>query len=321
MSSPNSKLPNLGTKTEEFITELEEQYNKPIYKMAPQDARTFLENLQKKNYKNIKANTTDTKIFSNGTNIDIRIVRPQNNKDKLPAILYIHGGGWILGSKNTHDMLIKNLVNLTKTAIIFPEYSKSPEAKYPVAINEIYTVLKYIYENPEELNIDKTKIAIAGDSVGGNMATVTALRAKNQNGPKIAAQCLLYPVTSADMDTQSYNDFKDGPWLTKEAMNWFWNAYISDKNDLKDPYVSPLNADTEDLVEMPDTLIITDENDVLRDEGEAYAQKLDMAGVNVLNIRTNGTIHDFLMLNALSETPQAKGTLMIVSEFLKKYLK
>ena len=321
MSSPNSKLPNLGTKTEEFITELEEQYNKPIYKMAPQDARIFLENLQKKNYKNIKSDTTDTKIFENGTNIDIRIVRPQNNKEKLPAILYIHGGGWILGSKNTHDMLIKNLANLTKTAIIFPEYSKSPEAKYPVAMNEIYTVLKYIYENPEELNIDKTKIAIAGDSVGGNMATVTALRAKNQNGPKIAAQCLLYPVTSADMDTQSYNDFKDGPWLTKEAMNWFWNAYISDKNDLKDPYVSPLNADTEDLVEMPDTLIITDENDVLRDEGEAYAQKLDMAGVNVLNIRTNGTIHDFLMLNALSETPQAKGTLMIVSEFLKKYLK
>lgn len=321
MSSPNSKLPNLGTKTEEFITELEEQYNEPIYKMAPQDARTFLENLQKKNYKNIKANTTDTKIFENGTNIDIRIVRPQNNKEKLPAILYIHGGGWILGSKNTHDMLIKNLANLTKTAIIFPEYSKSPEAKYPVAMNEIYTVLKYIYENPEELNIDKTKIAIAGDSVGGNMATVTALRAKNQNGPKIAAQCLLYPVTSADMDTQSYNDFKDGPWLTKEAMNWFWNAYISDKNDLKDPYVSPLNADTEDLGGMPDTLIITDENDVLRDEGEAYAQKLDMAGVNVLNIRTNGTIHDFLMLNALSETPQATGALMIVSEFLKKYLK
>lgn len=321
MSSPNSKLPNLGTKTEEFITELEEQYNKPIYKMAPQDARDFLENLQKKNYKNIKANTTDTKIFSNGTNIDIRIVKPQNNKEKLPVILYIHGGGWILGSKNTHDMLIKNLANLTQTAIIFPEYSKSPEAKYPVAINEIYTVLKYIYENPEELNIDKSKIAIVGDSVGGNMATVTALRAKNQNGPKIAAQCLLYPVTSADMDTQSYNDFKDGPWLTKEAMNWFWNAYILDKNDLKDPYVSPLNADTEDLVEMPDTLIITDENDVLRDEGEAYAQKLDMAGVNVLNIRTNGTIHDFLMLNALSETPQAKGTLMIVSEFLKKYLK
>lgn len=176
------------------------------------------------------------------------------------------------------------------------------------------------FSNPDDLNIDENRIAIAGDSAGGNMAAVTALKAKNLKGPKILFQCLFYPVTNADMDTKSFDDFKDGPWLTKKAMEWFWNAYVPEKKLREDPYISPLKADIDDLKGLPPALIISVENDVLRDEGEAYARKLDVAGVDVLNVRVNGTIHDFLMLNALSDTPQAKGALELACKVLKHAL-
>ena len=314
MTEANSKLPNLTTKTEDFISMLENKDAKPLYKMTPEQARQFLDNLQKETHKDILADVKDTQIFTENKNsIALRIIRPANNNEKLPAIIYLHGGGWVMGGKESFNMLINSVV-------IFPEYSRSPEAKYPVALKEIYSVLEYIYENPDEFNIDNDSIAIAGDSAGANMATVTALKAKNQNGPKIKFQCLFYPVTNADMDTKSYDLFKDGPWLSKKAMEWFFEAYAPDKESRNDIYVSPLKADEEDLKGLPPTLIITAENDVLRDEGEAYARKLDSAGVDVLNIRINGTIHDFLMLNALSDTQCAKGALNLACNMLKKAL-
>lgn len=321
MTEANSKLPNLTTKTEDFISMLENKDAKPLYKMTPEQARQFLDNLQKETHKDILADVKDTQIFTENKNsIALRIIRPANNNEKLPAIIYLHGGGWVMGGKESFDMLIKQLAINTNSVVIFPEYSRSPEAKYPVALKEIYSVLEYIYENPDEFNIDNDSIAIAGDSAGANMATVTALKAKKQNGPKIKFQCLFYPVTNADMDTKSYDLFKDGPWLSKKAMEWFFEAYAPDKESRNDIYVSPLKADEEDLKGLPPTLIITAENDVLRDEGEAYARKLDSAGVDVLNIRINGTIHDFLMLNALSDTQCAKGALNLACNMLKKAL-
>ena len=321
MTEANSKLPNLTTKTEDFISMLENKDAKPLYKMTPEQARQFLDNLQKETHKDILADVKDTQIFTENKNsIALRIIRPANNNEKLPAIIYLHGGGWVMGGKESFDMLIKQLAINTNSVVIFPEYSRSPEAKYPVALKEIYSVLEYIYENPDEFNIDNDSIAIAGDSAGANMATVTALKAKNQNGPKLKFQCLFYPVTNADMDTKSYDLFKDGPWLSKKAMEWFFEAYAPDKESRNDIYVSPLKADEEDLKGLPPTLIITAENDVLRDEGEAYARKLDSAGVDVLNIRINGTIHDFLMLNALSDTQCAKGALNLACNMLKKAL-
>ena len=318
MSSPNSKLPNLSTKTEEFITELEKNSSKPLFKMSPEKAREFLEDLQSKSYREIEADVSDCNIFTETAgDIQLRIVKPKNTKEKLPVILYIHGGGWILGSAKTHDMLIRKIAVGTNSAVIFPEYTRSPEAKYPQALNQIYAVLCYLYENPEKFNIDKEKIVIAGDSAGGNMATVTAIMTKKQNGPKILFQCLLYPVTNSDMDTQSYEDFQDGPYLSKKAMEWFWDAYLPDKNLGDDIFISPLKAEIDDLKGLPPALIVTDENDVLRDEGEAYARKLDMADVETLNIRINGTIHDFLMLNALSDTPQANEVINMICTILK----
>lgn len=321
MSSPNSKLPNLSSKTEEFITAIEEMDTEPLYKMTPEKARRFLSKLQEKTHKEIEADVTDTNIFTEtADNVDIRVVRPKGNNEKLPVIIYVHGGGWVLGGKEDFDMLIRKLAVCTNSVVVFPAYALSPEVHYPVAANQIYAVLQFLYENPGEFNIDENKIAIVGDSAGGNMAAVTALRAKNQKGPKILFQCLFYPVTSADMDTKSYDDFKDGPWLSKKAMEWFWDAYVPDKKLRNDPYISPLNAEIDDLKDLPPALIITDENDVLRDEGEAYARKLDVAGVDVLNVRVNGTFHDFLLLNGLADTPQAKGALDLACDVLKKAL-
>lgn len=321
MTSPSSKSPNLTKATQDFIKFLASQDYAPLYSLTPEKARKFLDDLQKKTHKEIEADVTDTSIFtSTAGNVEITIVRPKDNNEKLPVILYAHGGGWILGDKDVFDMLIRKLANCTQSVVVFVNFTPAPEAIYPLISNQIYATLEYLFENPDEFNIDSNRIAIVGDSAGGNLATVTALRAKKENGPKILYQVLLYPVTDASMSSQSYKDFQNGPWLTKKAMEWFWDAYLPDKKRREDPYVSPLNATLEDLAGMPDTLVITDENDVLRDEGEAYAAKLDKAGVKTLNIRINGTIHDFLMLNALADTKPAKDTLTLVCELLKKAL-
>lgn len=327
MSDANSKLPNLNTKTEEFISMLEQRDNAPLYTLSPDGARDFLDSLQIETHKEIDADVADINVPAQDTqDIEVRVIRPKNSTEKLPVILYIHGGGWVMGGKESFDMLIRKLAVCTDSAVFFPEYSLSPEAQYPQALNEISRVLEYIYNNAKELNIDNTKIAIAGDSAGGNMATVTALAVKKalqkqkENKPDIIFECLFYPVTNADMDTKSYDSFKDGPWLSKKAMEWFFEAYVPEKKLRDDATVSPLKASEEELALLPPTLIITDENDVLRDEGEAYARKLDSAGVDVLNVRINGTIHDFVMLNALSDTFAAKGALDLACKMLKDAL-
>lgn len=319
MTQPNSNLPNLNSIVEEFITELENKEAKPLYEVTPEKAREFLNELQTQNHKNIPAEIEDRTILTNTIgNVDIRIVRPVNNFEKLPVIIYAHGGGWILGGKETHDMLIRTIANKVNAVVIFPEYSLAPEFHYPTQLEEIYGVIKYINEHPEEFNIDNTKMIIAGDSAGANMATVLAIKSLEDNLlPKIIFQCLFYPVTNLDMDTNSYKDFKNGPWLSYKAMEWFASSYVPEKKEKKSYYVSPLKAETEKLCGLPQTLIITDENDVLRDEGEAYARKLDMAGVDVLCIRINGTIHDFLILNALYDTIQTKSTIDFACQMMK----
>ena len=320
MTQPNSNLPNLNAKIEEFITELENKETKPLYELSPEKAREFLNELQAKNYKNIPAQIEDKTIMTNSAgNVNIRIVRPTDNYQKLPVIIYAHGGGWILGGKETHDMLIRTIANKVGAAVIFPEYSLAPEFQYPTQLEEIYGVIKYVNEKPEEFNVDNTKIILAGDSAGANMATVLAIKSQEDNlTPQIRFQCLFYPVTNLDMDTNSYKDFKNGPWLSHKAMEWFASSYAPQKEEKKSYYVSPLKADIEKLYGLPQTLIITDENDVLRDEGEAYARKLDMAGVDVLCLRVNGTIHDFLILNALFDTIQTQSTIDFSCQMMKK---
>ncbi len=317
MTEASSKSPNLDIKTTNFLKNLDARSLKPIYELSPQEARQFLLDLQRATHTLIEAEIADITINTeNSGEIDVRLVRPKFANGILPVTVYIHGGGWILGDKETHDMLIRKLANETNSVVAFINYSRSPESKYPTAINQIYDVLKYLYENPEDLSIDPDRIAIAGDSAGANMAAVIAIKAKKEGGPKILFQALIYPVIDAEMTSESYKLFKDGPWLTKKSMEWFWDAYLPDKKFRKELYVSPILAKIEDLTGLPPALIIVAENDVLRDEGEEYARRLCNAGVDVTSIRINNTIHDFLMLNALNKSKSTETAFGILSKTL-----
>jgi acetyl esterase len=208
----------------------------------------------------------------------------------------------------------------TGAVIVFVDYDRSPESHFPVAIEEGYAVLKYVAEHGAEFGVDPARLAVAGDSVGGNMTAVLALMAKERGGPVLAAQVLAYPVTDASLSTTSYNDFADGPWLTKKAMAWFWDAYLPDASKRSDIHASPINATPEQVKGLPQALVIVDENDVLRDEGEAYASKLAQAGVRVTSVRYNGTIHDFMLLNPIANTPAVRGAIDQTCSYLRNVL-
>lgn len=322
MKEPSSKKPYLDKVTETFNEELEVKGGKPLYEMTPEEAREFLLDLQNKYHQSIEADLQDVEIFSEiaGT-ISLRLVRPEKHKDeKLPLIIYSHGGGWVLGDADAFDMTIKTIANHTKSVVAFVNYSRSPESQYPTAINQIYGALKYLSENPDEYNIDSDHIALVGDSAGGNMAAAVAVKSCKEGGPELKCLVLIYPVTDAEMKTESYDLFKDGPWLTKKAMEWFWDAYIPDKHKRKEIYASPLKADIEDLENLPPALIITDENDVLRDEGEAFARKLIEANVETVCVRINNIHHDFLLLNGLRESRATKTAYKVICKFLKHHL-
>jgi acetyl esterase len=252
--------------------------------------------------------------------ISIKIVRPPKTPSTLPVIMYFHGGGWILGSYNTHDRLVREIATGAQAAVVFVEYEPSPEAQYPVAIEQAYAATQHIADHGREFRFDSSRLAVVGDGVGGNMAAVVTLLAKQRGGPRIRYQVLFYPVTDANLDNGSYQKFAEGPWLTRAAIEWFWNAYAPDAEMRKKVTVSPLQATTQELAGLPPALVITDENDVLRDGGEAYAQKLIQAGVTVTAVRYLGTIHDFVMLNALAETPAARAAIAQANDALRKAL-
>ncbi len=298
------KYKKLYKKVNEFIIQIEKNAEKPLYELTPDEARDFLEKLQEKDYKEIPADISDMDIETplQGS-VPVRFIRPQNTlNEKLPLIIYIHGGGWIMGSAKTHDELARKLAINTHSCVAFIKYTLSPEAAFPEPLNQVYAVLDYLYNNPDEYNLDTKRTILAGDSAGANMALAAAIKAKNENGAKILFQVLLYPAIDSRMETKSYERYKNGPWLTKKAMKWFWSAYIQNKEQFKDFYAVPACAEIQDLKDLPPALIITAENDVLRDEGEKLARKLDEADVEVGCVRILGTCHDFMMLNALSDT-------------------
>ncbi|WP_334374824.1 alpha/beta hydrolase [Bradyrhizobium sp. AZCC 1719] len=251
--------------------------------------------------------------------VPIRIVRPERASETLPALVYVHGG-WTFGDKATHDRLIREIAVGAHVALFFVDYDRSLEAKYPVAIEQVYAVAKYLVEHAERLGIDSARLAIVGDGIGGNMAAAVTLMAKERRGPKIDVQVLFYPAVSLMFDTGSYASFANGPWLTRQAMETFWSAYLPDAAARKQITAAPLNASIDQLTGLPDALVIVAENDVLRDEGECYARKLARAGVRVTSTRYNGTIHDFVMLNALADTPAARGAIAQTNALLRSIL-
>ncbi|MFB7776190.1 alpha/beta hydrolase [Streptomyces bauhiniae] len=252
--------------------------------------------------------------------VNARIVRPRGATGPLPVILYIHGAGWVFGNAHTHGRLIRELAVGTGAAVVFPEYDLSPEARYPVAIEQNYSVARWISREGHGKDLDGTRIAVAGDSVGGNMSAALTLMAKERGDVRIAHQVLFYPVTDASFGTESYEQFAEGYFLRRDAMRWFWDQYTTDETERAQITASPLRASRDELAGLPPALVITAEADVLRDEGEAYAAKLRAAGVPVTALRVQGTIHDFVMLNALRGTQAAELAIGLAACTLRKAL-
>jgi acetyl esterase len=250
--------------------------------------------------------------------VSIRIVRPRDALHMLPVILYVHGAGWVFGNAHTHDRLIRELAAGAGAAVVFVNYSLSPEAKYPIAIEETYAVARWIADQGAGLGLDAKNFCIAGDSVGGNMAAAVTLMARMKGGPSIGRQLLFYPVTDASLETPSYHRFATGYFLRRDGMQWFWKQYLSRPEEGKEITASPLKARLEELQGLPPALIITGEADVLRDEGEAYAAKLRQAGVKVTSARFGGMVHDFMMLNSLAATAAARGALGLAVSWLRE---
>ncbi|MBP1155728.1 MULTISPECIES: alpha/beta hydrolase [unclassified Paenibacillus] len=250
--------------------------------------------------------------------VSVTILKPKNAPALLPVIVYIHGAGWVFGNAHTHDRLIRELAVGSQSVVVFPNYSLSPENKYPTAIEEIYAVVKWVAESGREIGADPSRLTVGGDSVGGNMTAAVTLMAKDRGGPAIHKQLLFYPVTDASFDTDSYKQFAKGYFLSREGMQWFWDQYTTDPEERAQITASPLRASTEQLKGLPEALVITGEADVLRDEGEAYANKLREAGVRVTAARFQGIIHDFVMLNALAETAAARGAMALANAWLKE---
>jgi len=309
-------------KTREFLESLQKNEGPPLYTLTPNDARAVLSGLQSGLVQKLPAEIGSHTIQGGPSGErSIKIVRPHGSgTETLPAVIYTHGGGWVLGGFDTHERLLREIANGAHAAVVFVNYTRSPEAKYPTPLEEAYLATKWIAENGQTLNLDSSRIAVAGDSVGGNMAAAVTLLAKERGGPSIVFQLLFYPVTDASFDTGSYASYQEGYFLTRESMKWFWNSYLSGDTNRKEPTVSPLQASLDQLSGLPPALIIVGENDVLRDEGEAYAHKLMQAGVTVTATRYLGTIHDFVMLNPITDTPAPRGAIEQASSALKKAL-
>jgi acetyl esterase len=318
LSTEITVIQSIEPVTRSFLEKINSLKGPQLYEMSINDAREALSSVQADGPR-MPADVENVAIPGGPTGeVSLRIVRPAGNAGTLPATLFFHGGGWALGDKNTHDRLVRRIANLTGSAVVFVNFTRSPEARYPVAIEESYFATKYMSEHGGRFDIDQSRISVAGDSVGGNMATVVTMMAKQRGGPDIRMQALFYPVTDANFDTPSYRQFATGHWLTREAMKWFWELYLPDRAARKQPMASPLLASAEQLKGLPPALVINGEFDVLRDEGEAYAHKLNDAGVRVTALRVLGTIHDFVMLNALSETPAAVGAVDLACDMLKR---
>ncbi len=288
-----------------------------IYELKPAEGRALLEKVQYSPVKKYNVDIKDTLVDTGKWGaINVRIIRPAGDYAKMPVIFYIHGAGWVFGSAKTHDKLVRELAVRTHSVVVFPEYTLSPEAKYPTAIEQNYAVLQQLPEIAKDENFDVDRLTVAGDSVGGNMATVMTLMTKQRQGIKINQQLLYYPVTDANFDTPSYNQFADNYYLTKEGMQWFWDQYTTDPKQRAEITASPLRASLDELKDLPAAMILNGEADVLRDEGEAYANKLREAGVAVTQVQFQGMIHDFVMVNSLDDTHATRAAMDLSTSWI-----
>ena len=320
---PNQMInASVVTGIRQFLEALNSSGAKPIEQLSPQDARQVLTDAQNSVHVDLSGIETSEKVIDvEGTELTLHIVKPAGVATKLPVFMFFHGGGWVLGDYPTHERLVRDLVVESGAMAVFPEYTRSPEAQYPTAIHQAYAATQWVSEHGGDIGADGRKLAVVGNSVGGNMAAVVSLMAKDKGGPRITFQALLWPVTDANFDTASYRDLSEGYFLTRNMMIWFWDNYTQDTAQRRETYASPLQAPTDSLQGLPPALVQTAHSDVLRDEGEAYARKLNQAGVDVIAVRYNGLIHDWGLLNPLATVPEVRTAITQVATELKKRLK
>ncbi|NUP15160.1 MAG: alpha/beta hydrolase [Streptomyces sp.] len=276
-----------------------------IYELPPEEGRKILSDLQNGegvDRPDVDEEWVDVDAGEWGT-VRTRIIKPKGATGPLPVVFYIHGAGWVFGDDKTHDRLFRELTIGAGAAGVFPVYDWAPEKGYPTQVEQNYAVGQWLQKNGADHGLDTSRVAVAGESVGGCMSAVFAQMNKDRGGLALKAQILLYPVTGPDFDTQSYHQFAEHYYLTRDGMQWFWDAYTTDETKREEKYASPLRATLEDLKGLPPALVITAEADVLRDGGELYANKLREAGVEVTAVRVSGTVHDFMLLDSLRNTP------------------
>lgn len=313
--------PNLTSAVKDFLKVVNS--GPGLETMPPLEARKVLVTAQASVKVDLSGVEVSQKtITSEGYNVKLHIIRPAGVKGVLPVFIYIHGGGWVLGEFPTHERMVRDLVVLTGAVAVHVDYTQTPDAAFPQAINEIYAATKWVADHGAEINVDGKRLAVVGNSVGGNMTAVTTLMAKAKHGPNIKFQVMMWPIVDCDFETASYKEFGTGGYyLTTATMKWMYDMYIKDPEKRKDIYASPLRASIDQLKGLPPALIAVDENDVLRDEGEAYGRKLEKAGVKVTTVRYDGVIHDFGLLNGLAEIPQTRSLFLQIAAELKNYLK
>lgn len=313
--------PRLSRGVKAFLKVLNSSAGPPLEALPPLEAREVLVQAQASVPVDLSGiEESEKTITTDGYTIKLNIVRPEGVKGKLPVFIFIHGGGWVLGDYPTHKRMVRDLVVLTDFAGVFVNYTRTPDAGYPQAINEIYAATRWVAEHGEEIEVDGKNLAVVGNSVGGNMTAVTALKAKEKGGPAIKLHIMMWPVADANFERESFKQFGEARFLTTPLMKWMWDLYTTDPNRRKEIYASPLQASVEQLKGLPPALIQVAESDILRDEGEAYGRKLDEAGVKVTTVRYDGMIHDFGLLNGLAEEPAVRSLFEHAAAELKKYL-
>jgi acetyl esterase len=301
---------HLDSTSDTFVRALVAQNGPPLYTRSPSDARALLSRIQTGPVAAPAAEIQDVTIAAGPTGeVALRIVRPAGISGDLPIVMYLHGGGWVLGDTMTHDRLVREIAHGGQAAVVFVEFARSPEARYPTALEQAYTAMQWARDVGTSAGLDPSRLALVGDGAGGNLVAALTMLAQERGDPQVDFQVLFYPVTDADCDTPSYRQFAEGPWLTRKAMQWFWESYAPDVAVRADPTVSPLCASLDQLAQLPPALVITAENDVVRDEGEAYAHKLMAAGVRTMSARYLGTMHDFVVLNPIAHAPAARAAL------------
>jgi acetyl esterase len=313
--------PKVEHRIRDFLKALNSSGGKPIETLTPAEARKVLVDAQASVQLDLPPCDIEAKTISqDGLTVSLTIVRPAGSKAILPAFMFVHGGGWVLGDFPTHERFVRDLVTDSGFTAVFVNYTPSPEAHYPMAIDQSHAATKWVAAHGDEIKVDGQRLAIVGNSVGGNMTAAVALMALHKSGPELKCQIMLWPVTDANFETESYHEYADGYFLSRTMMMWFWDAYAPNPVRRREIYASPLHATVEQLKGLPPTMIQVAGNDVLRDEGLAYARKLDAAGVDVTSVRYENLIHDYGLLNAISQVPAVRDALHQASEMLKKHL-